>query len=117
MNKPAQNPTSTSTVSIRHPLDPLSAEKLTEATAVIRNHFQWGDDLRVETIDVGEPPKAVVRGFREGDAIRRIARFNVYRRGVMGVWRGKIDLSEKKVIAQEFRADAIDAASPTSFDR
>jgi primary-amine oxidase len=106
MNESLPNPTSGSKLSTRHPLDPLSAEEVAEAAAVVRHHFQWGDDLRVETIDVDEPPKAAVRGFREGDAVQRVARFNIYRRGVMGVWRGKIDLGEKKVIAQEFRADA-----------
>ena len=47
--------------SFRHPLDPLSAAELSRAARLIRDHYGWGDDLRVETIDLGEPSKDVVR--------------------------------------------------------
>jgi primary-amine oxidase len=75
-----------------HPLDPLSAAEIARAVTAIRDHFAWGDDLRVETIDIDEPAKETVRSYRPGDPVQRIARFKIYRRGVMGVWEGKIDL-------------------------
>ena len=52
-----------------HPLDPLSALEITRATAIIQAHFPWGNDLRVETIDIEEPDKEVVRGHRAGHAV------------------------------------------------
>jgi primary-amine oxidase len=106
MNIQVQNPSSTSKIAAQHPLDPLSADELAQSAAIIREHFQFGEDLRVETIDIDEPPKDVVRSYRDGDPVRRVARFNVYKRGVMGVWRGKVDLGQGKVVAQEFRQDA-----------
>ena len=39
-----------------HPLDPLDAAEIARASAIIRQHYPWGDDLRVETIDIAEPP-------------------------------------------------------------
>ena len=75
-----------------HPLDPLSAAELTLAASIIRAHFEWGEDLRVETIDLDEPAKDVVRGHPSGADWPRVARFNVYRRGAAGVWQGRVDL-------------------------
>ena len=74
---------------VAHPLDPLSAMEISRATAIIQAHFPWGNDLRVETIDIEEPDKEVVRNHVPGAPFARIARFNIYRRGVMGVWQGR----------------------------
>jgi primary-amine oxidase len=89
-----------------HPLDPLSAAELTRAAALIRAYFDWGADLRVETIDLDEPAKDVVRGFVPGQPIQRVARFNAYRRGVMGVVSGRLDLGTGELLSQAFREDA-----------
>ena len=89
-----------------HPLDPLSAAELTRAAQLIRDYFSWGDDLRVETIDLDEPSKEVVRAHVEGAHIQRVARFNIYRRGVMGVVSGKFDLGSGALLWQVFREDA-----------
>ena len=89
-----------------HPLDPLTAMEIRAAARIIREHFGLGEDLRVETIDIQEPPKRVVRDFIPGKPIERIARFNAYRRGKMGVWVGRVDLGRGEVIAKEFREEA-----------
>ena len=90
----------------RHPLDPLTYEELAQTAAILRDAFAWSDDLRVETIDIDEPAKEVVRSYRPGDPVERIARFKIYRRGVTGVWEGKIDLGAGKVVAKAFKPDA-----------
>ncbi|WP_200840769.1 primary-amine oxidase [Geminicoccus flavidas] len=89
-----------------HPLDPLNADEIKQAAAIIRDHFDMGEDLRVETIDIQEPPKDLVRNFVEGSDFPRIARFNAYKRGVMGVWVGRIDLNKGEVVQKEFRENA-----------
>ena len=91
---------------VRHPLDPLSAEETRRTAQLIRDYFPWGDDLRVETIDLDEPAKDVVRAYIEGDPIQRVARFNIYRRGVMGVVAGKFDLETGALLWQVFHEDA-----------
>jgi Cu2+-containing amine oxidase len=50
-------------VAVHHPLDPLTAGEITEVTRILQDHFQWGADLRVETIDINEPAKEVVRHY------------------------------------------------------
>jgi primary-amine oxidase len=89
-----------------HPLDPLSAAELTRAASIIRAHFEWGEDLRVETIDLDEPGKDVVRGHRPGADPPRVARFNVYRSGAAGVWQGRVDLRTGHVTDKTLNATA-----------
>ena len=100
------NDVQTVALSVRHPLDPLSALEITRAGEIIRAHFDWGDDLRVETIDVEEPDKELVRAYVPGAPFPRIARFNIYRRGVMGVWQGRADLASGELLSKTFRPDA-----------
>ena len=95
-----------SDAAIGHPLDPVTASEITQATQIIAQHFPWGADLRVETIDIHEPAKDVVRNFKLGDTPERVARFHVYQRGVMGVWRGLVDLSSEQVVSTDFKKDA-----------
>ncbi len=99
-------PTPTIAIGATHPLDPLSAQEITRATQIIQGHFSWGADLRVETIDLEEPEKASVRAHVAGATFLRIARFNVYRRGVMGVWQGRADLETGAVLSETFRPEA-----------
>lgn len=90
----------------RHPLDPLTRAELSRAAQLIRDHYNWGADLRVETIDLDEPAKDIVRRYVSGAPIQRIARFNIYRRGVMGVVSGKFDLETGALLWELFREDA-----------
>ncbi len=106
MNISVRTAPSTAQNIFAHPLDPLSTQELARASEIIATHFQWGANLRVETLELDEPAKDLVRGFMPGGVIQRAARFNVYRRGQMGVWQGKADLLAGKVVAQDFRADA-----------
>jgi len=107
MDHPVRSASLTEAIAdVAHPLDPLSAREIARAAAIIRAHFPWGDDLRVETIDIEEPPKELVRNYVQGTPFPRIVRFNIYRRGVMGVWQGRADLERDEVISETFRADA-----------
>ena len=91
---------------VNHPLDPLSAAEIEKASAIIRAHYSWGDDTRFETIDCAEPSKDVVRGLTPGANFDRIARYNVFQRGKLGVWQGRIDLKTGKIIAEHFDENA-----------
>jgi primary-amine oxidase len=93
-------------VAVSHPLDPLTAGEITQVARILHEHFQWGADLRVETIDVHEPAKDVVRNYDPNTAPVRVARFNVYKHRVMGVWQGLADLGSGKVISKVFRESA-----------
>jgi primary-amine oxidase len=93
-------------LAVDHPLDPLTAREITEVTRILRDHFQWGEDFRVETIDINEPGKDVVRRYVKETAPERVARFNVYQRGVMGVWQGLVDLGSARVFSTVFKENA-----------
>ncbi len=84
-------------VEYEHPLDPMSSAEISRTSAILREHFGFGDDIRFETIELVEPAKDVVRGFVPGTPIERLARFNVYRRAKTGVWTGKVDINLGKV--------------------
>jgi primary-amine oxidase len=89
-----------------HPLDPLSAAELIKATRLLQDHFPWGPDLRVETIDVEEPTKDEVRQYDPAHPPARLARFHVYRHGVAGVWEGVLDLGSASVVSADFHEKA-----------
>jgi primary-amine oxidase len=89
-----------------HPLDPLTASEIARAAGIIQQHFPWGADLRIETIDIEEPPKDLVRAYVLGTPFPRIVRFNIYRRGVMGVWQGRADLNTGEVLNEIFKPEA-----------
>jgi primary-amine oxidase len=89
-----------------HPLDPLDALEIAKASSILRQHYPWGDDLRVETIDIAEPDKAAVRGHAPGDAFARIAHYNIYKRGQPGVQQGLIDLRAGTIISEHFNPEA-----------
>ena len=89
-----------------HPLDPLSAAELGRASEIIRRHYDCGEDLRVETIDVEEPAKDIVRAYEAGAPFERIARYAAFKRGKLGVWIGRIDLGADKIVEERFDENA-----------
>ncbi len=56
-----------------HPLDPLSAEEIVQASTILKTQRQLGPRVRFETIVLKEPNKKDVLGFQPGDPIRREA--------------------------------------------
>jgi primary-amine oxidase len=90
------------TSAVLHPLDPLTAEEIVAAGDIVRKDMGAGaGELRFETIDLKEPPKAEVRAYKSGDPIHRDAQVNVYRTGGIGVWRYHISLSNGAIVSQQ----------------
>ncbi len=86
-----------------HPLEPLTADEISAAAGLVRGDIEDGEgELRFESIELLEPPKAEVRAFTSGDPISRAARVNAYRTGGIGVWRYAVSLSEKVILSKEF---------------
>ena len=99
----------------RHPLDPLDAVEITAAASALRAHFDVGEDLLFETIELLEPAKATVRAHEPGAPVERRARFNVHRRGASGVWKGTLDVSSGEIESVELLPDARAMISPEEF--
>ncbi|MCY4654468.1 MAG: tyramine oxidase, partial [Dehalococcoidia bacterium] len=58
---------------VTHPLDPLTAEEIAEASSILKSQRALGPRVRFETIVLKEPDKEDVLGFRNGAPIRRHA--------------------------------------------
>lgn len=89
-----------------HPLDALTANEILTVTKVVHSHPDFGADMLFETVELKEPEKKVVRGFKPGDPMKRRARATVFRSGAIGVWRLVISLAEERVVSIDHRPDA-----------
>ncbi|WP_035485230.1 primary-amine oxidase [Geminicoccus roseus] len=98
-----------------HPLDPLSAAEISAASALVRAHFEQDPSLLFETIDLEEPAKEVVRSHVAGAPLPRVARFNAYRKGETGVFKGLVDLVAGVVSKVEFLPGVRPMISPEEF--
>jgi primary-amine oxidase len=61
----------TSSPSMHHPLEPLTAEELGAAVALVREKRQLGGHVRFVSVALHEPPKNIVLNFKEGDQVPR----------------------------------------------
>src|SRR5262249_53530830 len=58
---------------ILYPLDPLNAQEITAAVAILRTSGKLGSNIRFATVVLQEPAREVVLNFKEGDPIEREA--------------------------------------------
>ncbi|MGJ3252334.1 MAG: primary-amine oxidase, partial [Elainellaceae cyanobacterium] len=56
-----------------HPLDPLTAEEIDAAVALVRSQQDLGDQIRFARVMLHEPSKDVVLNFKAGDSFERSA--------------------------------------------
>ncbi|MEL6128501.1 MAG: primary-amine oxidase [Cyanobacteria bacterium J06628_4] len=61
------------TVTVDHPLTPLTPEEISAAVAIIRQAKSLESSFRFATVTLNEPAKATVLGFQPGDEIEREA--------------------------------------------
>ena len=60
-------------VAVLHPLDPLTADEIRAAVAVVRASDRLGREVLFIRVFLHEPPKSAVLAFRAGDALERQA--------------------------------------------
>ena len=65
--------TTSPAVALLHPLDPLTADEIRAAVAVVRASGRLGRDVLFIRVFLHEPPKSAVLAFRMGDALDRQA--------------------------------------------
>src|SRR5262245_43011551 len=66
-------PATTTLPQVLHPLDPLSAQEISAAVAILRTSGKLGSHVRFATVVLQEPSKEVVLNFKDGDPIEREA--------------------------------------------
>ena len=79
-----------------HPLDPLTSDEITSATALL-NSSQDSELLRFVTVSLREPEKPVVAAFRPGDAMVRRAFAVVIDRADGTVYEGVGNLNDSTI--------------------
>ena len=86
---------------VSHPLDPLTADEIAEASAILKEQRQLGARTRFETVVLREPNKNVTLGFRPGDPIRRDAFLVVLDNDAAATWEAVVSLGERRVVSWE----------------
>ena len=84
-----------------HPLDPLTAEEIRCAVAVLRRDRGVDERWRFASVELREPAKDVVRTFRAGDPIRREARVTCWSRDEGTPYKALVSLCEDAVLSWE----------------
>jgi primary-amine oxidase len=104
MNPPtaAAEPTTT------HPLEPLTAEEIAAAAAILRDELGLDERARFVFIMLHEPPKEALHSWTPEASVPREAEVIVRERGRMGVLEAIVSLTEGKVVRSE-RRDSVQA--------
>ncbi|MGZ4270351.1 MAG: primary-amine oxidase [Solirubrobacteraceae bacterium] len=82
-----------------HPLDPLSADDIRTAVAILRRDKGLGPRWRFGWIDLREPPKQVVRAFSPGDAIEREVDVVCWNRDDGQTYKARVSLDGDRVLS------------------
>ncbi|HWT24220.1 MAG TPA: primary-amine oxidase [Solirubrobacteraceae bacterium] len=84
-----------------HPLDPLTAEEIRAAAAILREQRGVGERWRFASIELKEPSKAAVREHRAGDPIPRAAEVICWNRDDGEAYKAHVSLDDHGVLAWE----------------
>jgi primary-amine oxidase len=84
-----------------HPLDPLSADEIRATVGVLRRDRGVGERWRFAAIELVEPAKDVVRGFRTGDPIDRRAQVTCWSRDEGTPYKAVVSLTDDRVLSWE----------------
>jgi len=80
-----------------HPLDPLTADEVRLAVAIVRREQDVSDRWRFASIELREPSKAVLTDFAPGTAFARAARVVCWNRDDGQTHTAVVSLSEGRV--------------------
>jgi primary-amine oxidase len=86
---------------VPHPLDPLSAEEIRRAAAIVRRDRGVGDGWRFASIELKEPPKADLPALESGPLSRREALVVCWNRADGQAYRGTVSLTGDEVASWE----------------
>ena len=82
-----------------HPLEPLCADEIRAAVAIVRDEQNLDGRALFETVELREPDKAVVRGFAPGHDVAREANVVVIDRTAGRSYAGVVSLSTGRISA------------------
>lgn len=103
------------TLTVLHPLSPLTAEEIETTAAIVRRDADNGAEAMFEMIELAEPDKAAVRSYAPGSALEREAWANIYFRDRRGVVRCRVSLTGDAILSQTHLPDARPMIAPVEF--
>ncbi len=86
-------------VSVRHPLDPITADEVVAAREIVRRDCDLSATARFVTIRLQEPSKEEIRDFTPGDVIERCAFVAVMDRSANALHDGIVSITRDEVVA------------------
>jgi primary-amine oxidase len=90
----------------RHPLEPLSAYEFRQTAFIVRRERpEVGDRFRFASIELKEPPKALVKAWRPGDTTQRTSFAVVFNREDNKTYEATVDLSGQALVSFEHIPD------------
>ncbi len=88
-----------------HPLDPLTADEIRRAVAIVRRDRDVGERWRFASIELREPSKDVVRTWGAGDDCERVARVVCFNRDDSKAYRAVVSLTGDAVLSWAHEPD------------
>jgi primary-amine oxidase len=88
-----------------HPLDPLTADEIRHAAAIVRRDRDVGERWRFASIELREPSKDVVRTWGAGDDCERAARVVCFNRDDGKAYRAVVSLTGDAVLSWAHEPD------------
>src|SRR5690349_9755728 len=96
-----------------HPLDPLAAEEIDRAVAVLRAERKLGPEVFFVRVQLEEPPRPAVLAYRDGDALDRRALIILRDRQARATVEAVVSLTRAAVVDWRERTGV---APPIVFD-
>jgi primary-amine oxidase len=87
------------TSAVSHPLEPLSAEEVAAAAAVLKRDQGLSADARFVMISINEPPKAQVLSFGPSDRIDRQAKIVIRDRAKRSTFEGVVSITDNRTLS------------------
>src|SRR5262245_48563401 len=87
------------TTSVRHPLEPLSAEEVQQAVRLLKAHGKVTPSTRFVSVSLKEPPKEVVHGFTGRESAPREAFAVLFDNGTNTCYEATLSLAENRLLA------------------
>jgi primary-amine oxidase len=82
---------------LKHPLDPLTVAELDEAVDILRRENYLGESIRVASINLIEPAKSFIEGYKLGTPFDRKALAVLLDRGKRTSYEAVVDLDRQSV--------------------
>jgi primary-amine oxidase len=92
-------------MAVRHPLDPLTAEEIRSAAAILRREKGVTERWRFASIELREPSKQAVREYAAGDPMERDAEVVCWNRDDGRAYKARVALTGERVTAWEHVPD------------